>query len=154
MFVCLQLQALAKDAPWKLKESGVLEIVQAVSNWTIFNALIEQSFLHSAITSDSSFNFFFVENLLVLNELTNISSAVYWRNLLNQIDDNTDGLVDFTEFVAAALHVYQLHDQDAQKWQQRSQTAFEKLDIDKDGYITPEELKLVSETSLFTPVIV
>ncbi|RYR79148.1 hypothetical protein Ahy_A01g004001 isoform A [Arachis hypogaea] len=80
-------QALAKDLPWKLKESRVLEILQA-------------------------------------------------------IDSNTDGLVDFTEFVAATLHVHQLEEHDSAKWQRRSQAAFEKFDIDKDGYITPEELRM------------
>lgn len=61
-----------------------------------------------------------------------------------QIDSNTDGLVDFTEFVAATLHVHQMEEHDSEKWQQRSQAAFEKFDIDKDGFITPEELRLVS----------
>ncbi|XP_057761990.1 calcium-dependent protein kinase 28-like isoform X1 [Arachis stenosperma] len=80
-------QALAKDLPWKLKESRVLEILQA-------------------------------------------------------IDSNTDGLVDFTEFVAAALHVHQLEEHNSEKWHQRSRAAFEKFDIDKDGYITPDELRM------------
>ncbi|KAG6700822.1 hypothetical protein I3843_08G125800 [Carya illinoinensis] len=80
-------QALAKDLPWKLKDSRVLEILQA-------------------------------------------------------IDSNTDGLVDFTEFVAATLHVDQMEEHDSEKWQERSQAAFEKFDIDKDGFITPEELRL------------
>ncbi|XP_050228029.1 calcium-dependent protein kinase 28-like [Mercurialis annua] len=80
-------QALAKDLPWKLKDSRVLEILQA-------------------------------------------------------IDSNTDGLVDFTEFVAAALHVHQLEEHNSEKWQHRSQAAFEKFDIDKDGYITTEELRM------------
>ncbi|WCJ32617.1 calcium-dependent protein kinase 28 [Euphorbia peplus] len=80
-------QALAKDLPWKLKESRVLEILQA-------------------------------------------------------IDSNTDGLVDFSEFVAAALHVHQLEEHNSEKWQTRSQSAFDKFDIDKDGYITPEELRM------------
>lgn len=60
-----------------------------------------------------------------------------------QIDSNTDGLVDFTEFVAATLHVHQLEEHDSDKWQQRSQAAFEKFDLDKDGFITPEELRMV-----------
>ncbi|KAK8653079.1 hypothetical protein V6N13_127094 [Hibiscus sabdariffa] len=80
-------QALAKDLPWKLKESRVLEILQA-------------------------------------------------------IDSNTDGLVDFTEFVAAALHVNQMEEHDSDKWQQRLKAAFEKFDVDRDGFITPEELRL------------
>lgn len=70
-----------------------------------------------------------------------------------QIDSNTDGLVDFTEFVAAALHVHQLEEHDSEKWHQRSQAAFEKFDIDKDGFITPEELRLVSDIFLHWSVI-
>ncbi|KAJ0457208.1 putative protein kinase CAMK-CDPK family [Helianthus annuus] len=80
-------QALAKDLPWKIKESRVSEILEA-------------------------------------------------------IDSNTDGLVDFTEFVAATLHVHQLEEHNSEKWQQISQAAFEKFDVDRDGYITPEEIKM------------
>ncbi|GAB2279442.1 Calcium-dependent protein kinase 18 [Dionaea muscipula] len=80
-------QALAKDLPWRLKDSVVVEIVQAM-------------------------------------------------------DSNTDGLVDFSEFVAAALHIHQLENQDTLKWEQLSQAAFEKFDVNKDGFITPEELRM------------
>ncbi|VFR02500.1 unnamed protein product [Cuscuta campestris] len=80
-------QALAKDLPWKMKESRVLEILQA-------------------------------------------------------IDSNTDGLVDFQEFVAATLHVNQMEEHNSEKWEQRSQAAFQKFDIDGDGYITSDELKM------------
>lgn len=68
-----------------------------------------------------------------------------------QIDVNTDGLVDFTEFVAATLHVHQLEEHDSVKWQQRSQAAFEKFDIDKDGFITPEELRMVCSNFSLPP---
>lgn len=63
------------------------------------------------------------------------------------MDSNTDGLVDFPEFVAATLHVNQLEEHNSEMWQQRSQAAFEKFDVDRDGYITPEELKMVSIAS-------
>ncbi|XP_076909197.1 calcium-dependent protein kinase 28-like [Bidens hawaiensis] len=80
-------EALAQDLPWKMKESRVSEILEA-------------------------------------------------------IDSNTDGLVDFTEFVAATLHVRQLEEHNSEKWQHLSQAAFEKFDVDRDGYITPEELRM------------
>ncbi|NP_001312410.1 calcium-dependent protein kinase 28-like [Nicotiana tabacum] len=80
-------QALAKDLPWKMKESRVLEILQA-------------------------------------------------------IDSNSDGLLDFPEFVAATLHVHQLEEHNSIKWQERSQAAFEEFDVDRDGFITPEELRM------------
>lgn len=68
--------------------------------------------------------------------------------MCRQIDSNTDGLVDFSEFVAATLHVHQLEEHDSFKWQQRSQAAFEKFDLDKDGYITPDELRMVGLMSI------
>ncbi|KAG0452698.1 hypothetical protein HPP92_025362 [Vanilla planifolia] len=80
-------QALAKDLPWRMKDSRVLEILQA-------------------------------------------------------IDSNTDGLVDFHEFVAAAFHVHQLKEHDSERWNVRSQAAFDKFDVDRDGFITPEELRM------------
>ncbi|XP_047322619.1 calcium-dependent protein kinase 28-like [Impatiens glandulifera] len=79
--------ALAKDLPWSLKESRVLEILQA-------------------------------------------------------IDSNTDGLVDFTEFVAAAIHVHQMEELSSEKWLRRSQAAFSKFDVNGDGYITAQELQM------------
>ncbi|KAG8383731.1 hypothetical protein BUALT_Bualt04G0044400 [Buddleja alternifolia] len=89
-------QALEKDLPWKMKDSRVVEILQA-------------------------------------------------------IDSNTDGLVDFSEFVAATLHVHQLEEHNSEKWQQLSQAAFEKFDVDRDGFITPEELKMASTNHFLIP---
>lgn len=63
--------------------------------------------------------------------------------ILEQIDSNTDGLVDFEEFVAATLHVHQLVEHDTEKWKSLSQVAFDKFDFDGDGYITSDELRMV-----------
>ena len=59
------------------------------------------------------------------------------------MDSNKDGLVDFKEFVAAALHVHQLEELDVDKWNQRTLAAFQILDTDRDGFITPEEVEIV-----------
>ena len=64
-------------------------------------------------------------------------------SILGQIDSNTDGLVDFEEFVAATLHVHQLVEHDTEKWKSLSQAAFDKFDVDGDGYITSDELRMV-----------
>lgn len=61
------------------------------------------------------------------------------------MDSNRDGMVDFDEFVAATLHVHQLEDANSEKWEHRSKAAFDKFDFDKDGYITADELKIVSD---------
>ncbi|KAK9129516.1 hypothetical protein Sjap_010003 [Stephania japonica] len=64
------------------------------------------------------------------------------HEILQAIDSNTDGFVDFSEFVAAALHVHQMEEHDSKKWEARSRAAFEKFDVDKDGFITSEELRM------------
>jgi len=64
------------------------------------------------------------------------------------MDSNADGMVDFDEFVAATLHVHQLEQTNTTKWQHRSKAAFSKFDVDGDGYITAQELKIVSGKSL------
>lgn len=78
-----------------------------------------------------------------------LAKDVPWRlkgprvlEIIEAIDSNTDGLVDFEEFVAATLHVHQLVEHDTEKWKSLSQAAFDKFDVDGDGYITPDELRM------------
>ncbi|RWW31447.1 hypothetical protein GW17_00003925, partial [Ensete ventricosum] len=78
-----------------------------------------------------------------------LAKDIPWRlkgprdlDILQAIDSNTDGLVDFTEFVAATLHVHQMEEHDSERWRSRCKAAFEKFDVDRDGYITPEELRM------------
>ena len=59
------------------------------------------------------------------------------------MDTNCDGIIDFDEFVAATLHVQQMEESDAKKFEERSREAFAKFDRDNDGFIDAEELKLV-----------
>ncbi|KAM3365954.1 hypothetical protein ACQJBY_015500 [Aegilops geniculata] len=78
-----------------------------------------------------------------------LAKDVPWRlkgprvlEIVEAIDGNTDGSVDFEEFVAATLHVHQLVEHDTEKWKSLSQAAFDKFDVDGDGYITPNELRM------------
>lgn len=64
------------------------------------------------------------------------------KEILQAIDSNTDGMVDFPEFVAATIHVNQLEEHDNEKFNSSSQAAFHKFDVDRDGYITPDELRM------------
>ncbi|KAJ7561275.1 hypothetical protein O6H91_03G021400 [Diphasiastrum complanatum] len=84
-------EALAKDQPWAVPETRVVEIVQAM-------------------------------------------------------DINRDGLVDFDDFAAATVHLDQLEHIDCERWQQVSCAAFSRYDLDKNGYITVEELKQYAAT--------
>jgi len=45
--------------------------------------------------------------------------------------------------VAATLHVHQLVEHNTEKWKSLSQAAFDKFDVDGDGYITSDELRMV-----------
>eukprot|EP00245_Coleochaete_scutata_P006721 TRINITY_DN213_c0_g1_i1.p1 TRINITY_DN213_c0_g1~~TRINITY_DN213_c0_g1_i1.p1 ORF type:complete len:527 (+),score=136.52 TRINITY_DN213_c0_g1_i1:186-1766(+) len=61
--------------------------------------------------------------------------------ILQAMDSNADGLIDFIEFVAATIHVHQMHAEDEHRFEKRSRAAFSKFDYDNDGYIDAEELR-------------
>ncbi|KAJ4872382.1 Calcium-dependent protein kinase 18 [Raphanus sativus] len=61
---------------------------------------------------------------------------------MRQIDSNTDGFVNYSEFLVVTLHVSQLEEHDSDQWEQRSRAAFENFYMAKDGFITPEEPEL------------
>ncbi|URE06851.1 calcium-dependent protein kinase [Musa troglodytarum] len=70
--------------------------------------------------------------------------------IVQAMDSNTDGFIDFEEFVAATLHVHQLVEHDNGKWRSLSKAAFDKFDVDKNGYITPDELRMGSLPARFS----
>ncbi|KAI5066767.1 hypothetical protein GOP47_0017295 [Adiantum capillus-veneris] len=67
--------------------------------------------------------------------------------VLRAMDANKDGRINFEEFAAAALHVRQMEGYDFRRWHKQCAAAFDKLDVDKDGFITPDELRLFSSTN-------
>ncbi|CAI5534474.1 unnamed protein product [Closterium sp. Naga37s-1] len=65
--------------------------------------------------------------------------------ILQAMDTNCDGIIDFDEFVAATLHVQQLEEADSAKWEERSKAAFNHFDTDGDGFIDAEELRVAAQ---------
>ncbi|KAJ4881212.1 EF-hand domain protein [Raphanus sativus] len=52
--------------------------------------------------------------------------------IIQAIDSNTDGLVNYAEFVAFTLYISQLDQHDSDQWEQRSGTAFGNFDMARD----------------------
>ena len=72
------------------------------------------------------FKEFLGEQMLFEGELTKI---------MQQIDLNRNGLIEYSEFVAAASNFYQL------MTEKHLKQAFDLFDMDANGQITPRELK-------------
>lgn len=58
-----------------------------------------------------------------------------------QLDTDKNGVIDFREFVSAAMHVHQLEEADAKEFERRVRKAFDYLDKDQNGYLEPEEIR-------------
>lgn len=114
-------QALQKDRPWSVKESRVLEILQAVRVVSVhskYSGIFQQFSIYVSCKPKEEGTISLIANCGILGL---------------QMDSNMDGMVDFDEFVAATLHVHQLEENNSAKWQSRSKAAFSKFDVDGDG---------------------
>ena len=60
-----------------------------------------------------------------------------WDELLDKMDTNGDGQIDFNEFLAAAYDKTKLLNE------KNIQVAFDLFDRDKKGYISQKDLKIV-----------
>ncbi|MCO5547237.1 hypothetical protein L7F22_000682 [Adiantum nelumboides] len=67
--------------------------------------------------------------------------------VLRAMDTNKDGRIDFEEFAVAAVQVRQMEGHGSVRWHKQCAAAFDKLDVDNNGYIIPDELKLVSSAN-------
>jgi calcium-dependent protein kinase len=56
------------------------------------------------------------------------------------LDKNGDGVIDFTEFITAAIDKVTILNKD------NLQSAFKMIDVDNSGMITVEELKLAFDS--------
>ena len=61
--------------------------------------------------------------------------AADWKELMEQMDTNGDGLVDYEEFIGAAVNREKLIND------RNLKMLFETFDADGNGLITPDELK-------------
>jgi serine/threonine protein kinase len=66
-------------------------------------------------------------------------------NLFGQLDVNQDGMVDYTDFVAATM----TNKMDMEECEDAIQSAFRRFDVDRSGVITTEDLKnVLGETNV------
>lgn len=80
-----------------------------------------------------------------LHEVPEINlTDVELLDAINVIDSNQNGLIDYTEFVAACLHSYNYLEESHLK------SAFAYFDQDNSGCISPEELRACLASDDFT----
>lgn len=92
------------------------------------------------------------DGTLTVQELKNGLNEVYggltasssdWSDLIQRVDSNGDGKIDYGEFIMAATNRQRLLNQE------NLEAAFKKFDINGDGIISLEELKNAFNASQF-----
>merc|ERR1711907_512287 len=73
------------------------------------------------------------------------------KEIVEAMDYDGDGEIDYMEFVTAALHITQQQRGDKDAWLGRVRTAFDKIDADGNGYIDLKELDSELAASGETP---
>jgi calcium-dependent protein kinase len=73
--------------------------------------------------------------------VTHGSSLISLCMICLQLDTDKNGLIDFREFVSAAMHVHQLEEADSKTFERRVRKAFDYLDKDRSGFLEPEEIR-------------
>eukprot|EP01026_Neomeris_dumetosa_P034324 TRINITY_DN2761_c0_g1_i1.p1 TRINITY_DN2761_c0_g1~~TRINITY_DN2761_c0_g1_i1.p1 ORF type:complete len:261 (-),score=21.87 TRINITY_DN2761_c0_g1_i1:500-1282(-) len=61
--------------------------------------------------------------------------------ILDSLDDNGDGQIDYIEFLAATLHIQQLEKADPTYWQHQTRILFSRFDINDTGYLNIKDIK-------------
>merc|ERR1711904_49186 len=63
------------------------------------------------------------------------------KDIVEAMDYDGDGEIDYMEFVTAALHITQQQRGDRDAWNKRLKTAFDRIDADGNGKIDASELE-------------
>lgn len=69
------------------------------------------------------------------------------------MDTDDSGSIEFREFIAAVVNWQQLRVNDIRKLHKCALEMFESIDMDGNGYVDPEDLKLVSSTLQSMPFL-
>lgn len=149
-----------RSAPKKVNRQQQLSIVEHISSWQAEHALKKAALEIIARQLDDNelqgLRDFFItfdtnkDGLLTLEELNNglerrgfQKTKSELQQIVSSIDIDGNGVIDYTEFLAAALdHKKHLTEQTCWK-------AFNVLDVDGDGKISQEELKCAIDSESF-----